>query len=128
MPLTPNLHILDLYILNLESSISMADEDEGLNSVAIIVAAVVLIALISGLVWYFLIREVPEGDLIKEPDYVVPESLVEESIYLDMPDMIISPSDSKGRFYLIVKFDVAMNDGPRARDEMLLNRGNGQWP
>jgi hypothetical protein len=97
----------------------MADEDEELNWVAIIIAAVVVIGLVGGLVWYFLIREVSEKELNREPDYEVPESLVEESIYLDMPDMIISPSDSKGRYYLIVKFDVAMNDAGRARDEMI---------
>ncbi len=96
------------------------DEDEELNWPAIIIAAVVLLGLIGGAVWYFLIREVPESELGKEPEYVAPKSLVDEKIFLDMPEMIVSPRDGKGRFYLIVKFDVAMNDGPLARDEMLL--------
>lgn len=98
------------------------DEEEGeeLNWVAIIIAAVIVIGLIGGLVWYFLIREVSEEELNKEPDYEIPESLAEENIYLDMPDMIISPQDSKGRYYLVVKFDVAMNDPGTARDEMIL--------
>ena len=100
------------------------DEDEELNWPAIIIAAIVIIGLIGGLVWYFLIREVPEEELNKEPDYVVPESLVEEAVYVDMPDMIISPLDSKGRFYLIVKFDVVMNDRSAAFNEMMLKPYN----
>jgi hypothetical protein len=102
----------------------LIDEDEELNWPAIIIAAIVIIGLIGGLVWYFLIREVPEEDLNKEPDYVVPESLVEEAVYADMPDMIISPLDSKGRFYLIVKFDVVMNDRSAAFNEMMLKPYN----
>ena len=96
------------------------DEDEELNWPAIIIAAVIVLGLIGGAIWYFLIREVPENELEKAPEYVPPETLAEESIYLDMPDMIISPADGKGRFYLIVKFDVAMNDRGRVFDEMIL--------
>ena len=94
------------------------DEDEELNWPAIIIAAVVVLGLIGGAIWYFFIREPPE-ETEKEPEYVPPEELVEENIYLDMPEMIISPRDGKGRFYLILKFDVAMNDPGRVRDEML---------
>jgi hypothetical protein len=95
------------------------DEDEELNWPAIIIAAVVLLGLLGGLIWYFLIREPPdEGEI--EPEYVPPEELVEERIYLDMPEMVISPRDGKGRFYLIVKFDVAMNDRGAVFDEMIL--------
>ena len=95
------------------------EEDEELNWPAIIMAAIVVLALIGGAIWYFLIREPPdEGEV--EPEYIVPEALVEESIYLDMPEMIISPQDGKGRFYLIVKFDVAMNDRGAVFDEMIL--------
>jgi hypothetical protein len=100
------------------------DEDEELNWPAIIIATIVIIGLIGGLVWYFLIREVPEEELNKEPDYVVPESLLEEAVYVDMPDMIISPHDSKGRFYLIVKFDVVMNDRSAAFNEMIVKPHN----
>ena len=96
------------------------DEDEELNWVAIIIAAVVLLALIGGAVWYFLIREPPPEDLNKEPDYVIPETLAEESIYLDMPNMVISPLDSRGRSYLIIKFDVVYNDRSIVFNEMIL--------
>ena len=96
------------------------DEEEELNWLAIIIVAVIVLGLIGGGVWYFLIREVPEEGLEKEPEYVAPETLAEESIYLDMPDMIISPRDGKGRFYLIIKFDVAMNDRAAVFDEMIL--------
>ena len=85
------------------------DEEEGeLNWVAIIIAAVLALALIGGLIWYFVLREEPvEGE--KEPDYISPESLVEEEIYLDMPELFINPIDSRGRFFLILKFDIAFN-------------------
>ena len=96
------------------------DEDEELNWPAIIIAAVIVLGLIGGAIWYFLIREVPEDELEKEPEYVAPETLVEENIYLDMPEMIVSPRDGKGRFYLIIKFDVAMNDRGAVFDEMIL--------
>lgn len=100
----------------------LLDEEEGeeLNWPVIIIAAVVVLGLVGGAIWYFLIREVPEDELEKEPEYVAPESLAEESVYIDLPDMIISPRDGKGRFYLILKFDVVMNDRGRVLDEMLL--------
>ena len=95
------------------------DEHEELNWPMIIIAAIVVIGLIGGAIWYFLIRE-PPVEVDKEPEYEAPETLVEESIYLDMPEMIISPRDGKGRFYLIVKFDVAMKDKGAVFDEMVL--------
>ena len=96
------------------------EEDEELNWSAIIIAAVILLALIGGAVWYFLIREPSPEDLNKEPDYVIPETLVKESIYIDMPNMVISPLDSRGRSYLIIKFDVVYNDRNIVFDEMIL--------
>lgn len=100
------------------------DEEEGeLNWVAIIIAAVLALALIGGLIWYFVLREEPvEGE--KEPDYISPESLVEEEIYLDMPELFINPIDSRGRFFLILKFDIAFNNRSLVFDEMILKPWN----
>ncbi len=96
------------------------DEDEELNWMVIITAAVVLLVLIGGGVWYFFIREISEEERNRPPEYVAPESLVEEKVYVDMPDMIISPLDSRGRYYLIIKFDVVSNDQREVFNQMIM--------
>ena len=85
------------------------EEEDELNWIAIIVAAIVALALIGGLIWYFVLRD-DSADAEKEPDYIVPDALVKEEIYVDMPELFINPRDSRGRFFLILKFDVAYND------------------
>ena len=100
----------------------LLDEDEEgdeLNWPAIIIAAVVLLGLIGGTVWYFFIREVPVEEEEKLPDYEAPAELTEETVYIDMPEMLITPLDGRGRFYLILKFDIAMNDPSHVRNELI---------
>ncbi len=99
-------------------------EEDELNWIAIIVAAVLALALIGGLIWWFLIREEPVDDGTVVPDYVQPESIVEEEIYLDMPELFINPLDSRGRFFLILKFDIAYNNRSLVFDEMILKPWN----
>ena len=97
-------------------------EEDELNWMVIIIAAVITLVLIGGLIWWFLIREKPEGPV--EPDYVVPDSLFVEEVYLDMPELFINPLDSRGRFFLILKFDIAYNNKDKVFDEMLLKPWN----
>jgi flagellar basal body-associated protein FliL len=99
------------------------EEEDELNWIAIIIATIVALALIGGLIWYFVLRD-ETADGPKEPDYVIPESLVEEKIYLDLPELFINPFDSRGRFFLILKFDVAYNDRALVFDEMILKPWN----
>lgn len=99
------------------------EEEDELNWVAIIIAAVVTLALIGGLIWYFVLRD-DSIDAEKEPDYIVPDTLVEEEIYLDLPELFINPFDSRGRFFLILKFDIAFNNRSLVLDEMILKPWN----
>ncbi|MDP6779843.1 MAG: flagellar basal body-associated FliL family protein [Candidatus Latescibacteria bacterium] len=97
------------------------DDDEELNVVAIAVAALVLIALIGGIVWFFFIREVPKEDIEEAgiPGWEAPDTLRAESVQDFLPTMIINPLDSGGRYFLLVKVDVAINDEDLVRDEVL---------
>jgi flagellar basal body-associated protein FliL len=94
-------------------------EDEELNFVAIFIAAAVLLALIGGVVWYFFIREAPVEEQNRLPQWEAPEDLGAEYISDLLQEMIINPADSKGRYFLIVKIDVAVNDRDIIFDEVL---------
>lgn len=94
------------------------EEEEELNWPAIVIAAVIALGLIGGAIWYFFLVD-PEAEGEKEPEYVPPETLVQEEIYLDMPDLFISPADSRGRFFLVLKFDIAYNDRSRVLGELI---------
>ena len=95
------------------------DEDEELNIVAIAIAALVVLALIGGGVWFFFLRETPESEKAKLPPWEAPETLTEEAVSDILPKMIINPVDSGGRYFLIVKINVAMNDPALVREEVL---------
>ena len=87
------------------------EEDDELNWVAIIVAAVVVLILVGGAIWYFLLREPPaEEDKVELPKWERPVDLVAETINDFLNPMIINPADSRGRHFLIVKLDFALND------------------
>ena len=89
------------------------DEDEELNIPAIIIAAVLLLALIGGAVWYFVLREPPEEDENKGPVWEAPANAEEEILFTMLKELVVNPRDSRGRFYLIVKIDVALNEDIR---------------
>ena len=97
------------------------DEDEELNVVAIAIAALVLLALVGGIVWYFFLREVPEEEITEAgiPGWEAPDDFQEVAVEDFLPTMIINPSDSGGRYFLIVKIDVALNDRDLVRQEVL---------
>jgi flagellar basal body-associated protein FliL len=98
--------------LDQEDEILDEGEEEEVNWTAVIIAAVVVLALIAGAVWFFFIREVPEGDAkVELPKWVPPpEGFAEETVNDFLPVMVINPSDSKGRYFLVVKLDFALND------------------
>ena len=85
----------------------------------IFVAAAVILALIGGVVWYFFIREVPIEEQNKLAQWEAPEALGTDYISDLLPEMIINPANSKGRYFLIVKIDVAVNDKDIIYDEVL---------
>ena len=95
------------------------DEDQEINLVAIAIAALVVLALIGGAIWFFFLREIPESEKAKLPPWEAPESLTEEAVSDILPKMIINPVDSDGRNFLIVKINVAMNDPALVREEVL---------
>ncbi len=97
------------------------DEDEELNIVAIAVAAIVLLVLIGGIVWFFFLREVPEEEVSEAgiPGWEAPDDFASEAVQDFLPTMIINPSDSGGRYFLVVKIDVALNDQDLVRQEVL---------
>ena len=90
------------------------DEDEAeeeYNILAIIVAAVIALVLIGGLIWFFLIRESdPEDAGPQVVKWEKSEGLGEEYVTDLLPPMIINPRDSKGRYFLVLKVDVALSD------------------
>lgn len=105
--------------LDQEDEILEEGEAEELNWVAIIVAAVVVLAVIGGVLWFLFIREVPEGE--KEaalPQWVPPENLAQENVNDFLPPMIINPADSRGRYFLVVKLDFALNDPDVVSEEV----------
>jgi len=97
------------------------EEEEGeYNIPAIIATVVVLLALIGGAVWYFVIREPPDEESQAErPEWVRPENLEEEQISDILPQMVINPLDGRGRYYLIVRINIAINDNELARNEII---------
>ena len=97
------------------------DDEEELNVVAIAVAALVLLAVVGGVIWYFFLREVPKEDITEAgiPGWEAPDDFQEVAVEDFLPTMIINPSDSGGRYFLIVKVDVALNDRDLARQEIL---------
>lgn len=99
----------------------MADEDELLddddadeyNIVAIIIAVVVVLAIIGGVVWYFFLRTPPEEEdpALQLPVWEAPVDAKADEVFELIPKMIINPADSNGRYYLVVKVDVAWRNG-----------------
>ena len=87
------------------------DEADEYNFVAIGIAGVVVLAIVGGLIWYFLIREPPTEDELgpQLPKWEAPIDLNPELVYEGLEKMIINPVDSRGRYYLIVKIDIAFN-------------------
>ena len=103
-----------------EEEILDEEEDEGLNFVAII-GAVVLLLLIGFGAWYFFFSggEEEEGTKIERPVWVPPENLAEEQVYDALPELIINPADSEGRYFLIVKIDVVYNNRQAIYEKMI---------
>ena len=105
--------------LDQEDEILDEGEEEEVNWMAVIIAAVVVLVLIGGGVWYFFIREVPEEDAkVELPKWVRPENLEEETVNELLEAMVINPSDSKGRYFLVVKLNFALNDVGLVIDEV----------
>ena len=97
------------------------DEADEYNFVAIGIAAAIVLAIIGGLIWFFVLREEPteeEADAgPKLPEWEAPIDLSPELVYDGLESMIINPADSRGRYYLVVKVDIAFNRD--VRGEML---------
>ena len=103
-----------------EDEEELLDEEEGeLNYAAIIIAAVLALALIGGAVWFFFLRETPEVKVVELPKWEPPAELAEEVVREDLPELIINPYDSQGRYFLIVKVAVAVNDRAIVRKEVI---------
>jgi len=93
----------------------LLDEDDGdeYNIVAIVIAVVVVLAIIGGVVWYFFLRtptEEGEGGL-QLPQWEAPIDTKIDEVFELLPKMILNPADGDGRYYLILKVDVAWTDG-----------------
>ena len=94
-----------------EDEILEEGEDEEVNWMAVIIAAVVVLILIGAAAWYFLLREVPEEDAkVELPEWVPPGNLAEENVNDFLAPMVINPADGRGRHFLVVKLDFALND------------------
>jgi len=87
------------------------EEADEFNFVAIGIIAVLLLAIVGGLIWYFLIREPPseEDGEPRLPQWEAPADLTPELVYDGLERMIINPIDSRGRYFLVVKIDIAFN-------------------
>jgi len=85
------------------------EEADELNFVAIGIAAVIVLAIIGGLVWFFVLKEEPTEEEAgpKIPEWEAPLDLTPELVYDDLDRLIINPADSRGRYYLVVKVDIA---------------------
>jgi len=88
------------------------EDDEEYNIVAIVIALVLLLAIIGGIVWYFFLRTPPSEEEIalQTPKWEAPVDAKADEVFELLPKMIINPLDSDGRYYLIVKVDVAWQD------------------
>ncbi len=95
------------------------DEEGELNIAAIVIAAVLILALIGGGVWFFAFREPPEESAeAKLPDWEPPPDLEKEMVIDLLPQLIINPRDSRGRYWLVVKVDFSVNNSD-ARDAVI---------
>ena len=95
------------------------DEDGELNIAAIVIAAVLILALIGGGVWFFALREPPEESAEAQLPGWEPPPDVEKELVIDLlPQLIINPRDSRGRYWLVVKVDFAVNNSD-ARDAVI---------
>ena len=106
----------------------LLDEEDGeeLNWIAIGVAAVALILVIGGGIWYFLIREDPDALVLSQrPQWVEPEGGIREEQIIEMlPRMIISPYDGQGRYFLILKLNFSVGDQNKAM-KLVMERPGG---
>ncbi|MDA0745315.1 MAG: flagellar basal body-associated FliL family protein [bacterium] len=107
--------------MGLEEEILDEDDGEELNIIAIVIAAVIVLALIGAAVWYFVLREPSADEQPQLPKWEAPEELENETISTLLPELIINPSDSKGRYFLIVKVDVSLNK-PEVVQEEVINK------
>jgi len=107
--------------MGVEEDVLLDEEESGeYNLVAIGIVAMVVLAIIGGLVWFFVLKEdstKKEADIL--PKWVAPVDLSPELVYDGMERLIINPADSRGRYYLVVKVDIAFNRDVRA--ELLSN-------
>ena len=102
-----------------EEEILDEEEDEGLNFVAILVA-VVLLALIGVGVWHFFFREGEEkATEVDRLTWAPPQDVAEEQVYDALPELIVNPADSEGRYFLIVKIDVVYNNRQAIYEKMI---------
>ena len=97
------------------------EEEEGeYNIPAIIIAVVIALLLIGAGVWYFYLREPPSEE--KEKDKVAWEApeggFQEEDISDFFPQMVINPLDSGGRYFLILKLNISLNDMNQVKYEI----------
>lgn len=86
------------------------EEEEGeYNIVAIAIAIVLLLAIIGGIVWFFFLRTPPEEEdqSMQLPKWEAPVDAKADDVFELLPKMIINPADGDGRYYLIIKVDVA---------------------
>ncbi|MBT3601878.1 MAG: flagellar basal body-associated FliL family protein [Candidatus Latescibacteria bacterium] len=85
------------------------DDDDEYNIVAIVIALVVVLAIVGSIVWYFFIYTPPteEEIALQTPKWEAPLEAKTDEVFELLPKMIINPLDSNGRYYLIVKVDVA---------------------
>ncbi|MDA0712266.1 MAG: flagellar basal body-associated FliL family protein, partial [bacterium] len=80
---------------------------------AIVIAVVVVLAIIGGVVWYFFLRTPPDEAKValELPKWEAPIETKVDEVFDLLPKMIINPADSNGRYYLVVKVDVAWQAG-----------------
>ena len=87
-------------------------------SVAAILVAVVLLGLIGAAVWYFFFREKKVETEMELPKWEAPQGVAEEQVFEALPELIINPADSEGRYFLVVKINVVYNDRKAIYDKM----------
>jgi|GEM_PF-1170507 len=103
------------------------DDSDELNWVAIGIAAVVLIAVIGAAAWYFFIREDPmEAAGIEVVRWEEPERFEEEEIIGPplFPELVISPYDGQGRYYLSLQLSFLVGNRDQAFD-LIMDRPGG---
>lgn len=98
--------------MGVEEELLDDEEADEFNFVAIGIAAVVVVAIIGGLVWFFVLKEelTEDEDAGPQlPQWEAPLDLTPELVYEGMDRLIINPADSRGRYYLVVKVDIAFS-------------------